>query len=105
MQRRRVCCDRHHLISIIIARLISVCVAAFRFCCVPGSHKSKLELPAHYRDLTAAEAIDAGHGRPLAPAGIPGVYAAAAPDGTVMALLQDAGAKTKSVVVIRPATL
>ena len=57
------------------------------------------------RDLTAAEAIDAGHGRPLAPAGIPGVYAAAAPDGTVMALLQDAGAKTKSVVVIRPATL
>ena len=57
------------------------------------------------RDLTAAEAIDAGHGRPLAPAGIPGVYAAAAPDGTVMALLQDAGPKTKSVVVIRPATL
>ena len=57
------------------------------------------------RDLTAAEAIDAGHGRPLTPAGIPGVYAAAAPDGSVMALLQDAGAKTKSVVVIRPATL
>lgn len=57
------------------------------------------------RDLTAAEAIDAGHGRPLTPAGISGVYAAAAPDGSVMALLQDAGAKTKSVVVIRPATL
>ncbi|WP_425005481.1 tRNA pseudouridine(55) synthase TruB [Mycolicibacterium sp. S3B2] len=57
------------------------------------------------RDLTAAEAVDAGHGRPLSPAGISGVYAAAAPDGSVMALLQDAGAKTKSVVVIRPATL
>lgn len=57
------------------------------------------------RDLTAAEAIDAGHGRPLTPAGTSGVYAATAPDGTVMALLKDAGAKTKSVVVIRPATL
>lgn len=57
------------------------------------------------RDLTAAEAIDAGHGRPLSPAGISGVYAAAAPGGSVMALLQDSGAKTKSVVVIRPATL
>ena len=57
------------------------------------------------RDVSAAEAVDAAHGRPLAPAGIDGVYAAVAPDGRVMALLQDAGARTKSVVVIRPATL
>lgn len=57
------------------------------------------------RDLSDAEVVDAGHGRALAPAGIEGVYAATAPDGRVMALLQDAGARTKSVVVIRPATL
>ncbi len=57
------------------------------------------------RDLTETEVIDAGHGRPLPPAGIGGTYAATAPDGRVMALLEDAGARTKSVVVIRPATL
>ncbi len=57
------------------------------------------------RDLTDAEAVDTGHGRPLAAAGVDGVYAATAPDGRVMALLRDAGPKTASVVVIRPATL
>ena len=57
------------------------------------------------RDITAAEAEDAGHGRPLPAAGIAGVYAATDPDGRVMALLEDDGARTKSVVVIRPATL
>ncbi|MEH3142933.1 MAG: tRNA pseudouridine(55) synthase TruB [Mycobacterium kyogaense] len=57
------------------------------------------------RDLTDAEAVDTGHGRPLAPAGVDGIYAATAPDGRVMALLRDAGSKTTSVVVIRPATL
>lgn len=57
------------------------------------------------RDLTAEEALDAAHGRPLAPAGIDGVHAATAPDGRVIALLEDAGRRTRSVVVIRPATL
>ncbi len=57
------------------------------------------------RDLTADEAVDASHGRPLTPAGITGVYAATAPDGRVIALLEDSGKRTKSVVVIRPATL
>ncbi|ORB27972.1 tRNA pseudouridine(55) synthase TruB [Mycolicibacterium parafortuitum] len=57
------------------------------------------------RDLSEEEAVDAAHGRPLAAAGVDGIYAATAPDGRVMALLQDAGARTKSVVVIRPATL
>jgi tRNA pseudouridine55 synthase len=57
------------------------------------------------RDLTADEAVAAGHGRPLAPAGIDGVYAATDPADRVIALLQDAGPRTKSVVVIRPATL
>ena len=57
------------------------------------------------RDITAAEAEDAGHGRPLSAAGIEGVYAATSPDGRVMALLADRGPGTRSVVVIRPATL
>ena len=57
------------------------------------------------RDITAEQAVDAGHGRPLPAAGIEGIYAATDPDGRVMALLADKGALTRSVVVIRPATL
>jgi tRNA pseudouridine55 synthase len=57
------------------------------------------------RELTESEVVDAGHGRPLAAAGIDGTYAATAPDGRVMALLTDDGPRTKSVVVVRPATL
>ncbi|WP_055400357.1 MULTISPECIES: tRNA pseudouridine(55) synthase TruB [unclassified Mycobacterium] len=57
------------------------------------------------RDLTAEEAEATANGRPLAPAGVAGVYAACDADGKVIALLRDEGAKTKSVVVIRPATL
>lgn len=57
------------------------------------------------RDITAEQADDARHGRPLKPAGVNGVYAATDPDGRVIALLQDKGSRTTSVVVIRPATL
>lgn len=57
------------------------------------------------RDLTAEEAEATGHGRALPAAGIDGIYAARGPDGRVMALLRDEGSRTKSVVVIRPATL
>jgi tRNA pseudouridine55 synthase len=57
------------------------------------------------RDLTAEEAESTRHGRPLPPAGIGGVYAAAAPDGSVLALLEDGPQRTKAVVVLRPATL
>ena len=57
------------------------------------------------RDLTAEEAEDTRHGRPLRPAGIDGIYAATAPDGQVIALLTDGQNRTKSVVVLRPATL
>ncbi len=57
------------------------------------------------RDITAEQAVDAGHGRPLPAAGIDGVYAATGPDGRVFALLEDKGERTRSVVVIRPATL
>jgi tRNA pseudouridine55 synthase len=57
------------------------------------------------RDLTTEEAEDTRHGRALKPAGIDGVYAATAPDGQVIALLTDERSRTRSVVVLRPATL
>jgi tRNA pseudouridine55 synthase len=57
------------------------------------------------RDLTADEAESASNGRCLEPAGIDGMYAATDADGRVIALLADDGARTKSVVVIRPSTL
>jgi tRNA pseudouridine55 synthase len=57
------------------------------------------------RELTSGEAESVSHGRALASASIGGVYAAVAPDGRVIALLQDEGERTHSVVVIRPATL
>lgn len=57
------------------------------------------------RDLTTDEAEDTRHGRALTPVGIDGTYAATAPDGQVIALLNDVGSRTKSVVVLRPATL
>jgi tRNA pseudouridine55 synthase len=57
------------------------------------------------RDLTDAETEDTRHGRALAPAGIAGTYAATAPDGQVIALLEDGPERTRSVVVLRPATL
>ncbi|MBX8690490.1 tRNA pseudouridine(55) synthase TruB [Mycolicibacterium porcinum] len=57
------------------------------------------------RDLTDVETEDTRHGRALTPAGIDGVYAATAPDGRVIALLQDGSSRTKNVVVLRPATL
>jgi tRNA pseudouridine55 synthase len=57
------------------------------------------------RDLTAEEAEHTRHGRPLKPVGIDGVYAATTADGQVIALLKDDVNRTKSVVVLRPATL
>lgn len=57
------------------------------------------------RDLTVGEAEATSHGRPLEPAGIEGTYAAADPDGHVIALLTDGATRTKPVVVLRPATL
>ena len=57
------------------------------------------------RDITVVEAVDASHGRPLPAAGIEGIHAATDPAGRVVALLEDRGERTGSVVVIRPATL
>lgn len=57
------------------------------------------------RDITVEQAGDAAHGRPLPAAGIDGIQAATDPSGRVVALLEDRGSRTKSVVVIRPATM
>ena len=57
------------------------------------------------RDLSADEAEHTRHGRRLEPAGIDDVYAAVAGDGQVIALLRDEDRRTRSVVVLRPATL
>lgn len=57
------------------------------------------------REITDDQADDAAHGRPLPAAGIAGISAATDPAGRVIALLEDRGARTKSVVVVRPATL
>ncbi len=57
------------------------------------------------RDLTAEEAEDTRHGRPLKLAGIEGIYAATSAGGQVIALLTDHTSRTKPVVVLRPATL
>jgi len=57
------------------------------------------------RDISDEQAADAAHGRPLPAAGIDGLYAATDPRGQVLALLEDRGPRTRSVVVIRPATL
>ncbi|MDT5065356.1 MAG: tRNA pseudouridine55 synthase [Mycobacterium sp.] len=58
-----------------------------------------------HRELSAEEAESARHGRALRPASMDGIYAAVAPGGAVVALLADESSRTKSVVVIRPATL
>jgi tRNA pseudouridine55 synthase len=63
-----------------------------------------LQLFSH-RQLDDDEADAVANGRALSPAGIDGVYAAHTADGRVIGLLRDDGPKTKSVVVIRPATL
>jgi tRNA pseudouridine55 synthase len=57
------------------------------------------------RGLTAEEADAAANGRALTSAGIDDIYAASTPDGRVIALMRDDGPRTRSVVVVRPATL
>jgi tRNA pseudouridine55 synthase len=58
-----------------------------------------------HRQLDDEQADAAANGRSLNPVGIDGLYAAHTGDGRVIALLRDDGPRTKSVVVIRPATL
>jgi tRNA pseudouridine55 synthase len=43
------------------------------------------------RELTAADAVALGHGQRVAATGTPGLHAALAPDGRLVALVEDAG--------------
>jgi tRNA pseudouridine55 synthase len=54
-------------------------------------------------ELEGEEAIAAGHGRILGPAGIPGPYRAVAPDGTLIGIYRDDGAKAVPEVILSPA--
>jgi len=55
------------------------------------------------RELDAADAAALGHGRALPPAGEPGVHAAIGPDGTLVALVEDA--EGKGGLLARPAVV
>jgi tRNA pseudouridine55 synthase len=54
-------------------------------------------------DLDDGEARAASHGRPLAPAGIAEPYGVFAPDGRLVAIYRDDGAKARPEVVLAPA--
>ena len=51
-------------------------------------------------DLGEEEAIAAGHGRILGPAGIAGPYAVFAPDGTLIGVYEDDGTKARPQVIL-----
>jgi tRNA pseudouridine55 synthase len=53
--------------------------------------------------LEEEEAVAAGHGRILGPAGIPGPYRAVAPDGRLIGIYRDDGAKAVPEVILAPA--
>ncbi|WP_159793391.1 tRNA pseudouridine(55) synthase TruB [Puerhibacterium puerhi] len=59
------------------------------------------------RELSAAEAVDLGFGRWVAPTGAPGTVAAISPDGELVALLEDARRRgedlARPVLVLAPA--
>lgn len=51
-------------------------------------------------DLGEDEAVAAGHGRVLGPAGIAGPYAVFAPDGSLIGVYEDEGAKARPQVIL-----
>jgi tRNA pseudouridine55 synthase len=53
--------------------------------------------------LEEDEAKAAGHGRILGPAGISGPYRAVGPDGTLIGIYRDDGAKAVPEVILSPA--
>ena len=55
------------------------------------------------RDLTPDEAVDLSYGKRLGPSGRPDVLGACAPDGSCVALVQDADGAARPTVVFRPA--
>ncbi len=50
------------------------------------------------RRVTAAEAVDLGHGKRIGPTGSPGLHAAVDPGGRLVALLEDAGTTARVAV-------
>jgi tRNA pseudouridine55 synthase len=52
--------------------------------------------------LDAEEAVAAGHGRILGPAGIPGPYRLVGPDGALIGIYRDDGAKAVPEVILAP---
>ena len=59
------------------------------------SHLPRLELEEH-------EAEAARHGRPLGPAGIDGPYGVYAPDGSLIGIYRDEGAKARPEMILAP---
>jgi tRNA pseudouridine55 synthase len=57
----------------------------------------------HSRALTAAEETDVSYGKPIEARGIAGVHGGLAPDGTVVALLEERDGAARPVVVFAPA--
>ena len=55
------------------------------------------------REIDAAAARELSFGRSLPAAGLPGTYAALAPDGGAVALLREDGGTARPVLVLRPA--
>ncbi|MEV6554919.1 tRNA pseudouridine(55) synthase TruB [Nocardia sp. NPDC051756] len=58
-----------------------------------------------HREIDESQVDDLRNGRWLDPIGLPGVYAALAPDGRAIALLQESGKRAASVMVVRPSNL
>jgi tRNA pseudouridine55 synthase len=54
------------------------------------------------RELTAEEAVALGHGQRVPATGAPGLHAAVAPDGRLVALVEDAGAVARVAVGFPP---
>jgi tRNA pseudouridine55 synthase len=53
-------------------------------------------------DVDEEEAVAAGHGRPLGPAGIDGPYAVFGPGGSLIGVWRDEGARARPEVVLAP---
>ena len=52
--------------------------------------------------LSPEEAVAAGHGRILGPAGIQGPYAVFAPDGVLIGVYEDEGTKARPQLILAP---
>jgi tRNA pseudouridine55 synthase len=68
----------------------------------PGAPLPIARAVAHLPSLALErdEAVAAGHGRPLAPAGIQGPYAVVAPDGRLIGVYADDGPRSKPLVIL-----